>query len=154
MDQICTSIKLSWLDKVKWFYYHSKWSQHKRKTIRYPFCISLTFSFCFFNDLNHSIIINIKGYYYNSTIFYWYHFLWVKDFKFHNIHKYDLILIRLLLVFMGCHNKWLKVSGLKQHKCVSLQKCRLKVWLSERERKIPYDISYMWNLKWYKWTYL
>ena len=26
---------------------------------------------------------------------------------------------------------------------------------SDRERQIPYDITYMWNLKkWYKWTYL
>ena len=27
---------------------------------------------------------------------------------------------------------------------------------SERERQIPYNITYMWNLKkkWYKWTYL
>ena len=26
---------------------------------------------------------------------------------------------------------------------------------SDRERQIPYDIAYMWNLKkWYKWTYL
>ena len=25
---------------------------------------------------------------------------------------------------------------------------------SERERQISYDIAYMWNLKWYKWTYL
>ena len=25
----------------------------------------------------------------------------------------------------------------------------------DRERQIPYDIAYMWNLKkWYKWTYL
>ena len=26
----------------------------------------------------------------------------------------------------------------------------------DRERQIPYDITYMWNLKrkWYKWTYL
>ena len=25
---------------------------------------------------------------------------------------------------------------------------------SDRERQIPYDIIYMWNLKkWYKWTY-
>ena len=25
----------------------------------------------------------------------------------------------------------------------------------ERERQIPYDITYMWDLKkWYKWTYL
>ena len=26
---------------------------------------------------------------------------------------------------------------------------------SDRERKIPHDITYMWNLilKWYKWTY-
>ena len=33
-----------------------------------------------------------------------------------------------------CHNEWSK---------------------SDRERQIPYDITYMWNLKkWYKWTYL
>ena len=26
---------------------------------------------------------------------------------------------------------------------------------SDRERQIPYDITYMWHLKkWYKWTYL
>ena len=26
---------------------------------------------------------------------------------------------------------------------------------SDRERQIPYDVAYMWNLKkWYKWTYL
>ena len=25
---------------------------------------------------------------------------------------------------------------------------------SDRERQIPYDITYMWNLKKYKWTYL
>ena len=27
---------------------------------------------------------------------------------------------------------------------------------SDRERQIPYDITYMWNLKkkWYNWTYL
>ena len=25
----------------------------------------------------------------------------------------------------------------------------------DRERQIPYDITYMWNLKrWYKWTYM
>ena len=24
---------------------------------------------------------------------------------------------------------------------------------SERERRIPYDITYMWNLKWHQWTY-
>ena len=26
---------------------------------------------------------------------------------------------------------------------------------SDRERQMPYDFTYMWNLKkWYKWTYL
>ena len=26
---------------------------------------------------------------------------------------------------------------------------------SDRERQIPYDVAYMWNLKtWYKWIYL
>ena len=29
------------------------------------------------------------------------------------------------------------------------------IFSEERERQIPYDITYMWNIKkWYKWTYL
>ena len=32
--------------------------------------------------------------------------------------------------------------------------CQTEWSKSDRERQIPYDIAYMWNLeKWYKWTY-
>ena len=33
--------------------------------------------------------------------------------------------------------------------------CHTEWSKSEREKQIPYNITYMWNLeKWYRWTYL